>query len=183
MNKIMMLLASNSTNSINATLLNAVGEKLTHQKLSYLAMSDFNLPIYSNEIESSTGIPAPILQAKNLFSESDAFIIASPEHNGTMPAAFKNFIDWLSRSTNQEETIFANKPVLLLSTSPGKRGGKTNLQHLTKIMTFWGAKIHNTYSIGNYYDNYNDGKFLPRHDQAITQLIKNFTKSLIKKEP
>jgi NAD(P)H-dependent FMN reductase len=28
--------------------------------------------------------------------ESDAFIVASPEYNGSMPGMFKNLIDWTS---------------------------------------------------------------------------------------
>lgn len=182
MKKIMMLLASNSKESINRKLLDVVSRKVNNQQINYLSMSDFNLPVYSSEIESNDGIPTLIQQAKTLFAEHDAFIIASPEHNGAMPAVFKNFIDWLSRAIDQGETIFANKPVLLLSTSPGPRGGATNLQNLVNIMPYWGAKIDNSYSIGSYYDNYVDGKFSSKHDEKLTQLTENFVNNLITKE-
>lgn len=182
MTKIMMLLASNSKESINRTLLDVVGEKIKDQKISYVTMNDFDLPIYSTNLENIKGIPASIQQIKTRFEEYDAFIIASPEHNGAMPAAFKNFIDWLSRALNKGESIFSGKPVLLLSTSPGPRGGITNLQNLVNIMPYWGADIFNSYSIGSYYDNYTEGKFSSEHDQKLTILTKKFIDNLITKQ-
>jgi NAD(P)H-dependent FMN reductase len=182
MKKIMMISASNSKESINRTLLDVVSEKINDQYISRIEMRDFNIPIYSSEIEYNDGIPAPILQTKTIFAEHDAFIIASPEHNGTMPAAFKNFIDWLSRAISQGESIFTDKPVLLLSTSPGPRGGATNLQNLVNIMPFWGADIYDSYSIGSYYDNFQDKKFSTKHDQKLTQLVTSLINSLMIEE-
>jgi len=181
MKKIMMLLASNSKESINHTLLDTVSEKIKNQQISYVTMSDFDLPIYSSDIESNDGIPTSIQQTKTLFAEHDAFVIANPEHNGAMPAAFKNFIDWLSRTVDKGDSIFSEKPVLLLSTSPGPRGGITNLQNLVNIMPYWGADIFGSYSIGSYYDNYSNGKFSPEHDQKLTQLTTTFIEKLIAK--
>lgn len=173
MKKIMMLLASNSTDSIHRTLLNTVSKKIDNAQINYLTMNDFDLPIYGIDTENHDGIPEPIQKVKKLFAEQDAFVIACPEHNGSMPAVFKNFIDWLSRAVAQGESIFSHQKVLLLSTSPGARGGVTNLQNLVNIMPYWGAEIIGSYSIGSYFDNYKDGEFTAEHDQKLAELVKN----------
>ena len=178
MKKIMMLLGSNSKESIHRTLLDTVSNKLANQEVRYVTMRDFDLPIYSTDAENNDGIPLAILEVKKLFAEHDAFIIASPEHNGFMPAVFKNFLDWLSRAVEQGDSMFSSKSVLLLSTSPGPRGGMTNLQNLVNIMPFWGAKISGSYSIGSYYDHYSEGRFTSEHDKALTELTKKFVNNL-----
>ncbi len=153
----MTLLASNSSKSINRTLLDVVSEKIPHHQLTRVEVGDYAMPIFSSDIEEQQGFPETVKQVKALFDQHDAFIIASPEHNGSMPAVFKNFIDWLSRIN--ETPMFAKKPVLLLSTSPGTRGGATNLQNLTHIMPYWGADVRDSFSVGSFYQNYTDGKF------------------------
>src|SRR5690349_17531926 len=62
-----------------------------------VSMRDFDVPMYDGDLEPSAGIPAgaKALQARLL--ENDAFIIASPEYNASMPGILKNLIDWTSR--------------------------------------------------------------------------------------
>lgn len=55
-----------------------------------------------------------------MFNQTDGFIVSLAEHNGPYSAAIKNVIDWLSR-INQE--MWNNKPMLLMTTSPGVREG------------------------------------------------------------
>ena len=177
----MMLLASNSAESINRTLLDTVSKKIDNAQINYLTMSDFDLPFYGIDTESNDGIPEPIQKVKKLFSEQDAFVIACPEHNGSMPAVFKNFVDWLSRAVDQGDSIFSGQKVLLLSTSPGARGGVSNLQNLVNIMPYWGAEIVGSHSIGSYFDNYKDSEFTSEHDQKLTELTKQLIESLTEK--
>ena len=56
---------------------------------------------------------------------SDAIVISLAEHNGSYTAAFKNIYDWISVIEND---VWCSKPILLLSTSTGARGGKTILE-------------------------------------------------------
>ena len=118
-------------------------------------------------------------KVRALFSEYDAFIIATPEHNGGMPAEFKNLIDWVSRLGDLQNPMFATKkPVFLLSTSPGPNGGATNLQTLTQLMPWWGADIKGTYSLGSFYDHFIDGALNDEKEQALTKLVTDFTNTL-----
>ena len=73
----------------------------------------------------------------------DGFLIAVPEYNSTMPACFKNMIDWTSRPTEDNEVYlccFINKVITLMSASPGSLGGLRGLVHVR-------AMFSNLYSI------------------------------------
>jgi len=178
MAKILTLLASNSTQSINRTLLNIASKKITGHTLTRVEVADYSMPMYGIETEEQEGFPDTAKQLRDIFAEHDAFIIASPEHNGAMPAVFKNTIDWLSRLADADNPIFAKKPTLLLSTSPGPNGGATNLKTLTQLMPWWGADMKGSYSLGSFYDNVIDGALNQIHEQELTDIINEFVGQL-----
>jgi len=178
MAKIMTLLASNSANSINRTLLTLVSQKIAGHSLTKIEVAEYPMPIYGIDTEERDGFPETTTQLRDIFAQHDAFIIASPEHNGAMPAVFKNTIDWLSRLADAENPIFGKKPVLLLSTSPGPNGGATNLKSLTQLMPWWGADVKGSYSLGSFYENIKDGVLSQTHDQALTKLVNEFVEGL-----
>ena len=82
------------------------------------------MPIYSEDLQNLSGIPKKAFDFKSEISNSDALVISLAEHNGSYTAAFKNIYDWISVI---EADIWCSKPILLLSTSTGARGGKTVL--------------------------------------------------------
>lgn len=168
------LLASNSKKSINRVLLNHVATKLGEHQVTSLEVADYPLPIYSEDIETESGIPETVIALRQQLSQFDAFILASPEHNSSMPAVFKNLIDWLSRVKDVEHPIFNKKPLLLLSTSPGARGGATNLQHLNQIMPWWGADIQGSLSLNSFYQKYSEGQFEEETERQINEQIEQF---------
>ena len=91
-------------------------------------------------------------------------MIASPEYNGSIPAAFKNVIDWISRVNMK---FLGDKPVLLLSTSPGKNGGATNLAQMAKLLPWWGAQLVENQSFGNFNEIYDSESNKVIGDAAI----------------
>ena len=82
------------------------------------------MPIYSEDLQNLSGIPKKAFDFKSEISNSDALVISLAEHNGSYTAAFKNIYDWISVI---EADVWCSKPILLLSTSTGARGGKTVL--------------------------------------------------------
>ena len=150
MKKITAFTGSNNPNSINEKLIQSIIKKFPDQNIDFIDLKKFNVPIYSQDIEQN-GIPKPIKKLFQLFTEADAFIIASPEHNGLPSAFLKNTIDWLSRI---DQRFFGEKPVLLLSTSPGPTGGKTHLQILEKLVLRWGGLFVEQYSLGSFDQNF-----------------------------
>ena len=73
------------------------------------------------------------------------------EHNGAYSSAFKNILDWSSRI---DAKTFQQKPMLLLATSPGARGGKTVLEIAKNYFPYQGADIKGSYSLPSFNANF-----------------------------
>ncbi len=98
---------------------------------------DYPLPIYNEDIESSTGLPPNALKLKELMNQAHGFIIASPEYNSSISGVLKNLIDWTSRKSTPEETYlsaFIGKVAIIMSASPSPLGGVRGLAHLRNIL-------------------------------------------------
>ena len=65
--------------------------------VTFVDLNDDDMPIYGVDREAETSIRAA---AKDLFRQigaADALLIAFAEHNGSVTAAWKNILDWMSR--------------------------------------------------------------------------------------
>ena len=124
MSKILAFGASSSNNSMNKKLASFVANKIAPQEAILIDLNDYEMPIYSDDRKKADGIPEKAYEFKNLIKASDGIIISLAEHNGSYTAAFKNIYDWISVI---ETDVWCSKPILLLSTSTGARGGKTVL--------------------------------------------------------
>ena len=124
--------------------------------------------MYNPDLEKEEGIPEAVKSFYNKILETDGLVIASPEHNGLMPAVFKNAIDWLSRINMR---YLNDKPVLLLSASPGNSGGRNNLNILNGLLPFAGATITGQYSLGNYFKQFKSGSLQNENEIAKLQSV------------
>lgn len=151
MKKIIAISASNSPASINHELLRAAAFHLEESEVDFISFTDVSLPVYNESVEEQEGIPLFIQELHRQLLRADGFIISVPEHNGLPPACFKNILDWLSRIG---QGIFNDKPVLLLSTSPGANGGNSGLRILSALMPRWGGRVTGIFSLGNFYQHF-----------------------------
>lgn len=106
--------------------------------VDHAAMRDFDCPSYDGDAEAAGGIPAGAHELKRRLTDSDAFVIAAPEYNGSMPGVLKNAIDWASRFRPQP---FHARHGLLLSASPSMMGGNRGLWALRIPLEHLGARI------------------------------------------
>ncbi len=150
MARILCFSGSTSSTSINQALVSYAATLLPDHDTHIIDLRDYLAPIYSIDLEKEKGIPPMIQRLIEHFQQYDAFLISTPEHNGLMTAHMKNTLDWLSRA---EKGVMGYKPVFLMSTSPGKRGAKSSLEHTARILGYLGAKVNGTYSLGSFYDN------------------------------
>jgi chromate reductase len=180
MKTVLAFTGSNSSNSVNRQLIELAAKKFASLETTLIDLRDFVVPIYSMDIEEDTGIPSAAGQLRSLFDQHDAFMISSPEHNGMMPAFLKNTMDWLSR---MEGTIFQEKPVMVMSTSPGPRGGATNLGNMEKIFPYWGAsKVFAEFTLGSFHQNFDPSNNVisnPEEDQRLATSVRNFENHLL----
>ena len=84
-----------------------------------------DLPVYNGDIEEK-GMPEGVKTMAHAVSNADAIVISSPEYNGGMSGVLKNILDWVSRV---KPMPWKNKPLFLMSASPGALGGTRGLWH------------------------------------------------------
>lgn len=153
MKKILAFAGSTSSTSINKQLATFAAENLEISTFDVIDLRDFNMPIYSTDQEQN-GFPEEATKFTALLDNYDGFILSLAEHNGSYAAAFKNIFDW---STRIEKNFFREKPLLLMATSPGGRGGATVLNAATTSFPHMGAKSIITFSLPGFYNNFKEG--------------------------
>ncbi len=184
MKKILAFSGSNSSRSINQSLIKYVVKILNEEQqevsIDVIDIRDYPLPIYSADIEREKGHPEVVKELQALIFGYDALLISCPEHNGAIPAAFKNTIDWLSRLVKPGKPFFGEtkKPVFLLSASPGPNGGATNLTNLAKLMPWWGCDVRGNLSVGKFYDHFSEQGLDEETQEKVLPALREFIKEL-----
>ncbi len=107
--------------------------------VTLLELSDFDIPLYNADLEAR-GTPTDVLRLKQVLSDHPAWIICSPEYNGSYTALLKNTIDWASSPVKGNPDwqdggkSFRGKVVGMLSASPGALGGLRSQSHLAPLL-------------------------------------------------
>ena len=159
MNKnILVFGASNSQTSINKQFAIYAANQLTGVELNIVDLNDYELPLYSVDLEKTEGIPQNVKAFSQQIALSEGIIISLAEYNGLHTTVFKNLWDWLSRMGSSK--IWMNKPMLLLSTSPSKRTTNHVLQVSKKLFPFFGANIIADYYLPSFRHSFVDGEII-----------------------
>ncbi|WP_431109347.1 NADPH-dependent FMN reductase [Winogradskyella poriferorum] len=153
MKKIITIAGTNSQKSINKRLLFYTSGLLENVDIISIDLNDYVLPIYGVDYEDENGIPTAIKRLNELFDKADGFLVSLAEHNGSYSAVFKNTIDWLSRVNMK---IWRDKPIFLMATSPGGRGGTTVLQAAVNYFPYLGGKVIADFSLPSFFDNFSE---------------------------
>jgi len=153
MKKIIVLGGSNSKKSINKTLAIYAANKIGNAKIIVADLNDFDLPLFGVDTEIENGIPKDAQRLNKLLASADGLVISLAEHNGSYATAFKNAFDWLSR-INQK--VWKNKPMLLMATSIGARGGEMVLQSAKMSFPYLGGNIIADFSSPSFNDNFSE---------------------------
>ncbi len=103
------------------------------------SMRDFDSPSFDADVEREQGLPPGAERFRQHLENSDAFVIASPEYNASMPGLLKNVIDWVSRFQPQP---FNERHGLLMSASPSMAGGNRGLWALRMPLEHLGARVY-----------------------------------------
>jgi NAD(P)H-dependent FMN reductase len=138
--RILLFSASLRTDSLNARLIALAASVIEKHggKVDVASMKDFDGPSFDQDIETTTGIPDGPRRLQQRLEANDAFVIASPEYNASMPGVLKNAIDWTSRFRPQP---FNARHGLLMSASPSMVGGNRGLWSLRIPLEHLGARI------------------------------------------
>ena len=175
MKKIIAFAGSNSRNSINKKLAEYAVNQLNDVNVQVLDLNDYELPIYSIDLEMESGIPENAHKFLNEIALADGIVLSLAEHNGAYTSVFKNLIDWMSRINNK---LWNNVPMLLMATSPGGRGGKGVLGIAQASFPHWGGNIVADFSLPSFGQNFSeeglkDSELNNRLNAAINDLRKS----------
>ncbi len=151
--KIVAFGASTSSRSINRKLANYAAHLIENAEVNLLDLNDFEMPIFSIDREEASGIPQLAHDFKAHLRASDGIVISFAEHNGAYAAAFKNIMDWISRAGKD---VWESKPMLLMATSPGGRGGATVLDIAVNKFKFMNQNTIASFSLPSFQQNFSE---------------------------
>ncbi|MEU9390953.1 NAD(P)H-dependent oxidoreductase [Streptomyces sp. NPDC048324] len=97
------------------------------------------IPFYNEDVDVEGSVPEAAARLRAAAQASDAFLLFSPEYNGTIPAVLKNAIDWLSRPYGAG--AFGGKPVAVVGTAFGQYGGVWAQDEARKAVGIAGGKV------------------------------------------
>ena len=172
--KIIAFAGSNSQQSINKKLATYAASLFEKAEVEVLDLNDFQMPLFSVDIEKEIG-QHPLAKAfLEKIATADILVVSLAEHNGNYAAAFKNVYDWCSRISGK---VFQDKPMLLMATSPGGRGGASVLEIAKSTFPRFGAIIKETFSLPSFNDNFDveKGKISTLElDNQLKEIVKGF---------
>jgi chromate reductase len=145
MPKILTFAGSGRKNSYNFSIAKcaAQGADLDGVEVTVIDMSEFDMPIFNEDLEAACGLPANAKKFKQLLMLHDGFIIASPEYNSGYSGLLKNAIDWASRMEEGEKPLqaFKGKHAAIVAASPGALGGIRGLVSLRMLLGNLGMHV------------------------------------------
>lgn len=136
MRKIAIVIGSLSQNSLHRQLVNEI-LKSKPQDVEIEEVKIDDLPLYTQDLDDQNVAAYERVRAQ--LKRADAVLIASPEHNRSIPAAMKNLIDVATRPFGQN--LWTAKKVAILTASPGVYGGINSGLDLRNVLGFCGAEL------------------------------------------
>jgi len=176
MKTIIAFAGSNSKTSINKQLAIYAASLVDNAEVTVLDLNDFELPLYSIDLENAQGIPDNAHKFVDYIKSTDGIVLSLAEHNGAYATVFKNLFDWMSRIDGK---LWSNKPMLLMATSPGGRGGTTVLDFAKGRFSYMGGNIVASFSLPSFGENFSEGKITNSElNNALLNEVKQLATSL-----
>ncbi|MFV8328516.1 NADPH-dependent FMN reductase [Flavobacterium sp. ZS1P14] len=172
--KIIAFAGSPSKNSINKKLVTYAAHLFENAEVEVLDLNNFQMPLFSVDIEKEIGQHELAKAFLAKIASADILVVSLAENNSNYSAAFKNVFDWCSRITVK---VFQEKPMLLMATSPGGRGGANVLEIAKNAFPRYGADVKATFSLPSFDVNFDveNGKISnPELDKQLKETIRNF---------
>lgn len=155
MSTILGFAGSNSKQSINFKLVEYSCRQLQGMEVNLLNLAHYPFPMYSIDAEKEEGFSNSLIEFKEMIGSASALVLSVSEHNSMPTAYFKNLLDWLSRI---ERLFLEDTKVLLLSASPGKRGGISALEATKALLPRFGAEVVACFSLPSFAENFDPQK-------------------------
>jgi NAD(P)H-dependent FMN reductase len=177
MASILAFAGSNSSTSINFSLVKYTASLLEEHEVRVMNMANMPFPMYSQDIEKEKGFSNSIVELKEDIQAADGLIISVNEHNGNPSAYTKNLLDWLSRL---DRNFLSGLKILLMATSPGARGGQGSLKVVEALIPRFGGEVVTTFLLPSFRENFDPDTGITNpelarlHQAALTQFLSQF---------
>lgn len=101
-------------------------QKLSEHQIDLVDMKDLEVPAVQTVWNSLEKVPAAFKPMASLVFQADAYILVTPEYNGSYSPALKNFIDHFPKRHH--------KAFGIVTASPGAMGGMRASQQLLQLV-------------------------------------------------
>lgn len=101
-------------------------KETTHHEIGLIDMQEWNLPPLQSVFTSVDNTPAEFKPLSKRVFDADAFILVSPEYNGSYAPAMKNLLDHFPKQHH--------KPFGIVTASPGPFGGMRAAQQMLQLV-------------------------------------------------
>jgi len=162
---ILIIPGSSRTGSLNRKLAAFAADRarVAGHVVNDMDLRALALPVYDGDLETQAGVPDGALQLLQAVAHSDAVLLVTPEYNGFPTPLLINAFDWLSRITASPTqpaglAVTANKPVGLLSASPGPAGGLRSMNFLRQYvqMAFGMLVVPQQFALGKAHEAFDE---------------------------
>ena len=176
--KIYAFAGSTSSTSINKQLVKFVLKSFPNEDINLIDLNEYAMPLFSVDLEKN-GFPEEAHQFLKNIENCDVIICSLAEHNRSYSAAFKNVFDWCSRINVK---VFQDKPMFLMTTSPGGFGGGNVMAEAQKFFPQFGADIQESFSLPKFFENFDteNGIINPDLLHELQSKISNFKSQISK---
>ena len=149
--------------------------------VTFVDLRDYPMQIYNPDDHEKEGFDENALRFQRLLTEHDGLLIASPEYNGSLPAALKNAIDWASRQSDRYKgsDVFQGKLAAIITASPGSFGGIRSLAHLRGVLMSVGVNVLSSEIAVSFVGNKFDGDGEKMTDEKMKELLEQLGVSLV----
>lgn len=172
--KIIAFAGSPSKNSINKKLATYASSLFEKAQVEVLDLNDYEMPLFSVDKEMIIGQDPLAKVFLDKIALADFLVVSLAENNGNYSAAFKNTLDWCSRINGK---IFQDKPMLLMATSPGARGGASVLEIAKNNFPRFTADIKAIFSLPSFNENFDIEANVISNvelDKQLKEIVGNF---------
>lgn len=180
--KILAFAGSGRRDSVNKKVVAvaAKGAEEAGAEVTIVNLEDFNMPIFTEDLEAEKGMDPGGQKFKQLLMESDGFLISSPEYNSSYSSLFKNSIDWASRKLDDEKPLeaYRGKVAGIMAASPGGLGGMRVLVTLRMLMENLGTMVlPNQQSVSQAFDKFDHSGQIT--DEKLEKALKGIGRELV----
>lgn len=131
--KVALISGSLRKESISTKIAKSVGELFPEGYEAQLVEIG-NLPLYNEDIDTESNVPAEYTSFRNTIKNADAVLFVTPEYNRSISGALKNALDVGSRPYGQ--SAWDGKPAAIISQSVGNLSGFGANHHLRQSLVF-----------------------------------------------